>query len=279
MEAIKNDAAHYSADLFHPDNVLAAALANFNKQLNREPADDEIASRRFSRWNPKTRQKEPFDYLYLPIGIVENKLMEVFGWFETRNFTTHIVANEVIGSVELHVYHPIFKRMVCSTGTAAVMITQKSGSTPTDIDAKIMNALETAAPHLLSDCIANAAKRFGKAFGRDLNREWTDEYDPDISSSLERLEQMEKERAVLEQSAQALKTAQDKINAYTDAAELFNNSRGIADKAIAAGLMDIDLEALRTFFTAKHNALLAQKELAQPEEAQEPKQQQKKGKK
>ena len=269
MEAIKNTngetAVHPTVDLFHPDNMLAIELAAFNKQLAKNPPEQELAKRQFKQWDKQAKKEIWVDYLYLPIGLVENKLMEVFGWFETKNFQTQVIANEIVGSVELHVYHPVLKRMVCSIGTAAVMITQKSGSANTDIDAKIKNALELAAPHLLSDCIANAAKRFGPAFGRDINRGFTQNYSPEVLNSLERLSEIDAEREKLERSAKVLLEAQHKIAKYTDAAKLFNEARGIADNAIKCGLLDIDLDSLRAFFTAHHNLLLAQKQLPQQE--------------
>jgi len=270
MKAITDNGGQPSdpASLFHPDNMLQLELAAFNKQLSKDPPVNDLVTRTFKQWDAKLKKQIDVDYYYLPIGLVENKLMEIFGWFETKNFQTQIVANEILGSIELHVYHPVFKRMVCSVGTAAVMITQKSGSPNSDIDAKIKNALETAAPHLMSDCIANAAKRFGPAFGRDLNRGFTQQYAPEIMNSLERLEQMEQERVRLERSAKVLLEAQQLINQYTDAAKLFNEARGIADNAIKRGLLENDLDSLRAFFTAKRDTLLAQKQLPEAEQEQ-----------
>jgi hypothetical protein len=48
--------------------------------------------------------------LYIPISFVETKLDEVFfGLWETSNFKSQVVANEIIGSIELKVFHPIGK--------------------------------------------------------------------------------------------------------------------------------------------------------------------------
>ena len=56
------------------------------------------------------------------------------------------------------------------------MIRQQKDADLTDVSKKIKNALEMDYPHLLADCIKSAAKSLGKAFGRDLNREFEDTY-------------------------------------------------------------------------------------------------------
>jgi hypothetical protein len=63
------------------------------------------------------------------------------------------------------------------------MIRLKKDSAVTDISAKIHNALEMDFPHLKADCIVNAAKSFGVAFGRDLNRKDRDFYQPVITTA------------------------------------------------------------------------------------------------
>lgn len=121
---------------------------------------------------------------YLPISFVQMKLDEYFGGlWETRNFETKTVANEIVGSIELRVFHPVAKEWITRIGAAAVMIQFKSKSNGgsddiTDINNKIKNTLVKDYPHLLSECLKNAARSLGVAFGRDLNREHTDTYSP-----------------------------------------------------------------------------------------------------
>jgi hypothetical protein len=121
---------------------------------------------------------------YLPISIVEMKLDELFaGLWQTKGFNYSVIANEVVGVIELGVFHPVLKEWIWRTGTAATMIQQvskRSGGNGdiTDIGQKIKNTLVKDFPHLKSECLKNAAKSLGKAFGRDLNRDVTDEYQP-----------------------------------------------------------------------------------------------------
>lgn len=116
-------------------------------------------------------EKEGFDYL--PIAHVEAQLDEIFlGLWQTKNFRWQVVANEIIGSIDLEVFNPVANAWITRTGTASVPIQQKSGSAPTDVDAKYKNALVKDFPHLKADCVKNAAKALGRRFGRDLNRNY-----------------------------------------------------------------------------------------------------------
>lgn len=136
---------------------------------------------------------------YIPISFVETKLDEAFfGLWETSNFQTKVVANEIVGSIELRVFHPVAKVWLTRTGAGSVTIQQNTWQVdeygnyildekknkikapkpkPSDVDAKILNTLVRDYPHLKAECIKNAAKSFGKWFGRDLNRNDIDHYE------------------------------------------------------------------------------------------------------
>lgn len=231
---------------------LQVALAQFNKKLDQNPPEEEIEIRKLA--DGRTAK-------YLPIAYVEARLYEIFGSFQTRNFKTKIVANEVVGSIELIIWHPVLNQWITQTGSAAVMILQKSGAKPSDLDAKYPNAMEAGAPHLLSDCLVNAAKRLGKIFGRDLNRKHKRDFQDPIQSSIEQLKELRAKKSLLEKSARVLRKYQKVAEQYTSAAELFNNGRRIADAALSEGLLDFDLDQLRAFMRAHHTALLLEAEL------------------
>jgi hypothetical protein len=121
---------------------------------------------------------------YLPISVIQNRLDEVYnGLWSAENFNSRTVANEIVGSLDLKVFHPIAKIWISRPGAAAVMIQMKSTTNGgdgdiTNIRNKITNTLVKDYPHLLSECIKNAAKSLGLTFGRDLNRKYTDSYFP-----------------------------------------------------------------------------------------------------
>lgn len=116
---------------------------------------------------------------YLPISHIEMQLDELFqGLWQMRSFTYSVVANEIVGSLELGVFHPVLQDWIWRTGAAAVMIQQRKGSEITDISAKHKNTLVKDFPHLKAECMKNAARSLGRIFGRDLNRSEIDQYMP-----------------------------------------------------------------------------------------------------
>lgn len=132
---------------------------------------------------------------YIPIGHIESLLDEFFfGLWETKNFQYSHIANELVGSLELVVFHPAAQKWLTRIGAGAVMIqfeakyeTDNEGKPDkkrkiktdiTDIRGKILNTLVKDFPHLKSTCISNAARSLGKVFGRDLNRKEEASYNP-----------------------------------------------------------------------------------------------------
>jgi len=111
---------------------------------------------------------------YLPIGEVETLLDDIFmGLWSTENFRWQVIANEIVGSLDLVVIHPATGRELRRTGAGAVMIQIQSGK-PMVVENKITNTLTKDFPHLKAECLKNAAKSIGEALGRNLNRQVED---------------------------------------------------------------------------------------------------------
>jgi hypothetical protein len=149
------------------------SLEQFTQRLNIQPGENEIQV-----------NKAANNSRYLPISFTETKLDEIFAglWnFELKSY--QVVANEIIATGVLSVFHPVAKMWLHRSGTAAVTIQQRSeknGGTGriSNIDDKIRNTLVKDFPHLESEVLKSAAKKFGKIFGRDLNRQFEDSYSP-----------------------------------------------------------------------------------------------------
>lgn len=138
-------------------------LNNFQTKVNRKPRANNIKRNDLTRSN------------YLDIEYIEATLDEVYmGVWQTHSFVTQVVANELVGSMILEVFHPVANHWIRRVGSASVPIQFKKNSDITDISNKIKNALVKNAPTLKSECLKNAAKSLGKRFGRDLNREGRD---------------------------------------------------------------------------------------------------------
>jgi hypothetical protein len=101
-----------------------------------------------------------------------------FGLWQTENFKSQVVVNEIIGQIDLVVFHPVIKEWIRRTGTGITPIQMQRGSGITEVSKKIHNTLVKDYPHLKTECLKNAAKSFGKRFGRDLNRNFEDNYQP-----------------------------------------------------------------------------------------------------
>lgn len=197
--------------------ILAAAA--FKAKLNEHPKQNKILV------HPQNKKN------YLPVSHIETELDECFLDWETVNFRWQVVTNEIIGTIELRVLNPITQKWSTKTGAAAVLIRQNSGSSIDDVKAKIKNALEGDFPHLLSDCLRNAAKKLGKRFGRDLNRNFTDEYSASEAIDITNLDAMqdfiEKQKAI-----NALKNeVMQAVNAAETAEDFKETVRPLLDKA------------------------------------------------
>lgn len=155
----------------------------------------------------------------IPISHLETLLDEVYlGLWQTQNFRTQVVLNEIIGTIDLLVYDPNAKIWICRSGSAAVQIQQASGSAITDIAAKYKNALQKDFPKLETMCLKAAAKRLGKRFGRDLNRKIEDEYSAEYTPQIE-----------LNQVIDTLKIKLDKCETIPQLMEVWNEVPNLHD--------------------------------------------------
>jgi len=185
-----------SKDLVKLEPINKTKLDKFLTLLSTPPKKTEVST------NPRANNAK-----YVAIGTVEGKLDKIFsGLWQTKNFNTRVVANEIVGEIDLGIFHPVAKIWLWRTGAGAVPIQQTKGSSVTDgLATKIKNTLTKDYPHLKAECIKNAAKSFGPTFGRDLNRKNDDLYVP-----------------ITEEAEEMVKSAsQEQIDACNSNEELF----------------------------------------------------------
>jgi hypothetical protein len=160
---------------------LVAQLQEFQAKLNREPDPRELDA------TPDGKAST------LPISFVEMTLDELFlGQWGTRNFSSKLILNEVVGELELWCINPISGKEIVRVGAASIIIQvdaltkeQKETMTKQQINLhalspenKKSNALDLGYPKLKAECVKNAAQSLGKIFGRDVNRRKFDQYQP-----------------------------------------------------------------------------------------------------
>lgn len=156
------------------DTEFKSKLMEFVNALNVEPdKEKEVKIRKHDKVK------------YVPIEVVEAKLNQYFsGLWQTFNFKYQVIVNELVGDLELAIYHPVAGVWLRRSGTGAVLIQQraeyevddkgnkvKKSTDVLDVSRKISNTLEKDMGHLKADCIKNAAKSLGISFGANILRD------------------------------------------------------------------------------------------------------------
>jgi len=107
---------------------------------------------------------------YIPIERIEYLLSRVFvkWWVEVKD--TKILANSVLVTVRLYVINPILQSEEWQDGIGAAPIQTDKDKGAMDWNYAKADGVMKAAPAAESYAIKDAAEKFGKLFGKDLNR-------------------------------------------------------------------------------------------------------------
>jgi hypothetical protein len=190
-------------------------LQKFQRLVQTEPNPAEI------RTNPAAGNIK-----YLPISFLEMTMDEIFfGLWSTESFEWKREGNEICGSLTLKYFHPTAHVWLSRIGASATMIRLQKGAQPYELEKKIYNALEMDLPHLKSDCFRNAVQSIGKAFGRDLNRAFFDQYKAllhiqnldagAVTANSEFLREMDRARVHYDTILQLARMDDQNLSAYT----------------------------------------------------------------
>ncbi|MFN9581166.1 MAG: hypothetical protein ACK566_00660 [Bacteroidota bacterium] len=141
-------------------------LQDFTAKLNSQPMRE---------WLKKTPDNKAE---YIPIGILENQLREDFnGLVQYEVLSERRELNEYIVSARIKVFHPVLMQWLNYDGIGAVQIMQDSGASISQFnETKKKNALQMNAPKAYAEAIKNAAKKIGKKYGADVNRQFEEAY-------------------------------------------------------------------------------------------------------
>jgi hypothetical protein len=107
---------------------------------------------------------------YLPIDKVELLLDRIYKKWRVEVKAQGHSFNGVWVSIRLHVFNPVSNEWDWNDGTGAEEIQVKAGSSPADLANINKGALSMAYPKAESEAIKDASHKFGRIFGRDLNR-------------------------------------------------------------------------------------------------------------
>jgi len=165
------------------NDEIRLKLQNFTQKLNAQPKPESLGE------TPDKKGKT------ILISHIETTLDEYyFGLWETVNFRWEQIGNEVVGAIDLRVFHPVAGVWITRQGAASIVIMvdrapegvsqQERNLWALDMQNKKSNALDMGFPKLKAECLKNAANNLGTLFGRDINRK---EKDRDVFTPLFRI--------------------------------------------------------------------------------------------
>lgn len=149
------------------DVELASKFNDLNKLLNNAPKPEWVQINKFAN-NSK----------YLSIAVVEYLLTSIYIKWRLEVKETTVIANSVVVTVRLHVLNPITNDWDWQDGIGASPIQTAKGAAATDFSQVNTSAVQMAAPAAESYALKDAAEKFGKIFGKDLNRRDEMNYQP-----------------------------------------------------------------------------------------------------
>lgn len=143
--------------------------------LNQAPPDKWLKPHPHAKFKNESGVYEPCRYL--SIERVEYLLTRIFSkwWVEVKD--TKIIANSVAVTVRLYVINPITKETDWQDGVGAAPIQTDSGAGATDWTKVKSSGVQMALPSAETYAVKDAAEKFGKLFGKDVNRQVYISYD------------------------------------------------------------------------------------------------------
>lgn len=154
--------------------------SSLNIILNAEPKKEWIKDDKIIKGNR-----------YLPIERVEYLLTMIFGKWEVIVKDVKIIANSVVVTITLRVKDPLNQNeWMSQDGIGATPLSTRQGAGATDFNQMLTAAVRTGAPSAESFAIKDAAEKFGKIFGKDLNRRDEIGYKDPLHSSIDAVEKL-----------------------------------------------------------------------------------------
>lgn len=155
-------------DLYTNENSLGVQRNQLSILLNAEPKKEWL-------------QKHPFakNVIYLPIERIEFLLNAIFVSWKVEIKESKVIANSVVVTVRVHVEAPTGSGETIEMwqdGIGAAPIQTEKGASATDFSKVNTMGVMQAAPAAESYAIKDAVEKFGRIFGKDLNRKTHSDY-------------------------------------------------------------------------------------------------------
>jgi len=135
--------------------------------LNQNPPKDWLKQHPFISMKNDKGQRVP--YFYIPKERIEYMLTRIFNrwWVEVKD--VKLIANSVVTTIRLFVVNPVSGVEEWQDGLGASPIQTDKESGAIDFNNMKAGAIQMAAPASETYAIKDAAEKFGKLFGKDLN--------------------------------------------------------------------------------------------------------------
>jgi hypothetical protein len=164
----------------YSDVELAGKHNDLNKLLNCQPKPEWIKQNKFAN-----------NSNYMPVAIVEYLLTSIFIKWRVEVKEIAVMANSVVATVRLHVLDPITGEWDWQDGVGASPIQTAKGASATDFSQVNTSAVQMAAPAAETYAFKDAAEKFGRLFGKDLNRNEMVNYSDMLFSKLQKQDKTE----------------------------------------------------------------------------------------
>lgn len=146
-------------DELYKDVSLVSQQNELNRLLNCEPKKEWVRQHPFAS-----------NVTYMPISVIEYLLTSIFVKWRVEIKEVKLVANSCVCIIRLHVQDPVTGEWDWQDGIGATPIQTSKGSPATDFNNVLTDAVMKSAPSAESYAVKDAAEKFGKLFGKDLNR-------------------------------------------------------------------------------------------------------------
>lgn len=194
----------------YANTELAEQQTELNRLLNCQPKTEWIRENKFAN-NSK----------YIPVGIVEYLLTSIFLKWRLEVKGMQVIANSVVVTVRLYVQDPFTGEWDWQDGVGGSPIQTASGAAATDFSKVNVSAVQMAAPAAETYAFKDAAEKFGKIFGKDLNRKDEMNYQGMLEARITGMEKLQVPDALKDVIATADK--ENLANILTSNPELKNN--------------------------------------------------------
>lgn len=143
----------------YTDIELSSKQNDLNRLLNCQPKQEWVFENKFAN-NSK----------YMKVGTIEYLLTSIFIKWRLEVRALQIIANSVVATVRLYVVDPVTGEWDWQDGVGASPIQTEKGAAATDFSKVNTAAVQMAAPAAETYAFKDAAEKFGRLFGKDLNR-------------------------------------------------------------------------------------------------------------